>query len=109
MLHFSTLTSWLRGNKEKSVNILDISTRYSTNTIRNSIIDLVFASTNLASKITNWYIDKKANTRSNCKIIRYKITTNKQQIIENSITTLYNIVKADWKNFSAYLNANKTK
>jgi len=58
-------------------------------------MDLVFALTNLTSKITSWYIDKKANIELDYKIIKYSLTTNKQQTIENLITTLYNIAKAN--------------
>ena len=49
----------------------------------------------MTSNIINWYIDKKANTRLDYKIIKYKIIINKQQTIENSIDMLYNIVKVD--------------
>jgi len=41
--------------------MLNISTQYNINTIKDFVIDLVFVLTNLISEITNWYIDKKAN------------------------------------------------
>ncbi len=57
--------------------MLNISTQYNTNTIKDFIIDLVFVLTNLVSEITNWYIDKKANIELDYEIIKYEITTNK--------------------------------
>jgi len=40
-------------------------------------------------------INKKVDIELDYEIIRYKITTNKQQTIEILITTPYNIVKAN--------------
>jgi len=53
LVTFLYINKLIKRKQKKVVNILDISTRHSTNTTRNSIINLVFASTNLANKIAN--------------------------------------------------------
>ncbi len=75
---FFYIDKLLKRKQKKLVNFLYIFTLYSINTIKDSIINLVFTLTNLTNKITNWYINKKANIKSNYKIIRYKIIINKQ-------------------------------
>ena len=50
--------------------------------------------------VKNWQIDKEMTTESDYEVIYFIISTNKAKMIENSLNSLYNTVKADWTNFA---------
>ena len=68
--------------------------------ISKSVIDLAFATNNLHSKVSNWFIDESNETDSDHQLIQMSIRTNDVQLIDNSLMSgSFNIKKADWEKF----------
>ena len=77
-------------------NIEDLATFHKSNTENISIIDLIFATIAIESKINNWYIDEEAYTGSDHEVIRFSINKNfEDNLISPIKQERYNLDKAD--------------
>jgi hypothetical protein len=82
------------------LNTSDQSTFARSNTTNTSVIDLTFATPNLALKIMDWYISERFQTGSDHELIGFSICTeNTETVINPIIQGLYNLEKADWEKF----------
>ncbi len=50
--------------------------------------------------VKNWQINEEMITDSDHEVIYFTILIQEAEMIENSLNSLYNIVKADWMNFA---------
>ncbi len=87
--------------------LINISNKYTfTRENSNSVIDLIFATFNLASKITNWSINDDAEIDSNHEVIEFSINIDDIKTINNSMIKKFNTQKANWNKFSQYFKDN---
>lgn len=100
------LIEWTKLHKCKLINISDEYTFIrNSRTVAKSVIDLTFASENIESLISNWYVDFES-TGSDHEIIRFDIIINFDQMNQlNSIemSNRFNVAKADWNKFNDHL------
>jgi predicted transcriptional regulator len=81
-------------------NIEDLATFHRSNTENISVIDLIFATIEIESKIDNWCIAEKAYTGLDHEVIRFSINKDSEDNLINPIKQeRYNLDKADWEKF----------
>jgi flagellar hook-basal body complex protein FliE len=99
-----TLIDWLNKFNCELINISDEYTFTRENS--NSVIDLTFATIDLASKITNWSINDDAKIDSDHEIIEFSINVENIETVNNSMTKKFNTQKANGNKFSEYFKNN---
>jgi hypothetical protein len=97
-IRVNVLVEWLNKFNCELINISDEFTFTRENL--NSVINLIFATFDLASKITNWSINDDARTESNHEVIEFSINVENIKTINNSMTKKFNTQKANWNKFS---------
>jgi hypothetical protein len=100
----TVLIEWLNKFNCELINISDEYTFTRDNS--NSVLDLTFATVDLASKITNWSINDDAETDSNHEIIEFSINIENIETMNNLMTRKFNTQKANWNKFSQYFKNN---
>jgi hypothetical protein len=66
----------------------------------NSVIDLIFATIDLASKISNWSINNEAEIDSDYEVIEFSINVEDIETVNKSMTEKFNTQKANWNKFN---------
>jgi hypothetical protein len=109
----SRITSSIRANalidwwNKFSCELINISDEYTfTRENSSSVIDLTFATIDLASKITNWLINVDARIDSNHEVIEFAINVENIETVDNSMTKKFNTQKANWNKFNEYFKNN---
>ncbi len=109
----SRITSSVRANalidwlNKFNCELINISNKYTfTDENSNSVIDLTFATIDLASKITNWSINDDAEIDSNHEIIKFSINVENIETVNNSMIEKFNTQKTNWNKFSKYIKNN---
>ena len=100
----NSLIEWLNKFNCELINISDEYTF--TRETSNSVIDLTFATSTLASKIINWSINEDAETDSDHEVIVFSINVENIETVNNSMTDAYNTQKTNWKKFESYFKDN---
>jgi hypothetical protein len=100
----NVLIEWLNKFNCELINISDEFTFTRENS--NSVIDLIFATLDLASKITNWSINDDARIDSNHEVIEFSINVENIETVNNSMTKKFNTQKANWNKFNQYFKDN---
>jgi hypothetical protein len=96
----NALIEWLN---KFNCELINISNDYTFNRENScSVIDLTFATVDLASKITNWSINDDAKTNSNHEVIQFSINVEDFEIVNNLMTEKFNTQKANWNKFNQY-------
>jgi hypothetical protein len=91
------------------LNIPDESTFERSNTTNTSVIDLTFATPNLAPKILDWCISESFQTGSDHELIRFSMITGSTETVTSPIIQgLYNLKKADWTKFEQIIKERST-
>jgi hypothetical protein len=71
-----------------------------------SIIDLIFATFDIASKISNWSINDDAETNADHEVIEFSINIENAETVNNTMIEKFNTDKANWNKFSQYFKDN---
>ncbi len=100
----NALIEWLNKFNCELINISDEYTFTRENS--NSFIDLTFATTDLASKITSWSINDDAEIDSDHEIIEFSINVENIETVDNCMIEKFNTQKANWNKFSEYFKNN---
>jgi hypothetical protein len=85
LIRCSELILWLERFNFELKNIEDLAIFHRSNTENISIIDLIFATIVIESKIDNWYIDEEAYIGSDHEVIRFSINKDSEDNLINSI------------------------
>ncbi len=104
LIRANSLIEWLNKFNCELINISDEYTF--TRETSNSVIDLTFATFELASKIVNWSINNDAETDSDHEVIEFAINVEHIKSVNNSMTESFNTQKANWNKFSQYFKNN---
>ena len=64
---------------------------------------MTFVTSAMLAFVKNWQIDEEMTTESDYKVICFIISIKKAEMIESSLNSLYNTVKADWMKFAKQL------
>ena len=67
--------------------------------ISQSILDLTFATSNIAENIVDWTINDEIVTRSDHEVIAFNLLSKNAPKVDNSLNASYNVQKADLKIF----------
>ncbi len=112
----SRITSSIRANvliewlDKFNCELINISNEYTfTRENSNSVIDLTFATVELASKIKTWSINDDAEIESDHEVIEFTVSVENIETVNNSITKKFNTQKANWNKFSDYFKENHTR
>jgi hypothetical protein len=96
----NTLIEWLN---KFHCELINISNEFTfTRETSNLIIDLTFATIDIASKIIIWSINDDAEIESNHEIIEFSISIENIETMNNSMTEKFDTQKANWNKFSQY-------
>ena len=69
-----------------------------------SVIDLIFISQKIETKLINWTVDEKEFTESDHEIIKFNLITSFKNFVSNSnATSKYNLNKANWEEFNKFI------
>ncbi len=100
----TVLIDWLNKFNCELINISDEYTFNRDNS--SSVIDLTFATIDLASKITNWSINDNAEIDSDHEVIEFSISIEDIETVNNSMTRKFNTQKTNWNRFAQYFKNN---
>ncbi len=100
----NSLIEWLNKFNCELINTPDQYTF--TRGTSSSVIDLIFATVDLASKITKWSINDDAGTGSDHEVIEFSICVENVETVNNSMNGAFNTQKANWEKFNQYLKDN---
>ena len=101
----NSLINWLERNQLELINTPDIAT-YTRNMVNGkytSVLDLVFATGQMATEIIDWQINENEYSGSDHEVIQFSITTEDIELVESPFNAPFNIQKANWMEFKQQL------